>query len=143
MSLVSKLFAGVGKAVLGCYSGDTVIAYPGGLRTAYVTIEGVLLDFSFEPGTNEVSGDGPVPRDELGDRERRTGKLSIPKTKVVELGITHTWSFNILGEMWFMQRRDGNDNDTDGAYSDFRITNVDPQTTRHAQPQANRPVQRA
>ncbi len=141
MSFTSKLFASFGAPVSGTFSGQTITGYVGGNRASSVSIEKVLVDLSFEPGTNELPGDGSVSFDALGDRERRSGHLAIPRAKVAELAIDVTWSFHIDDELWFIQRRNAKDN-PGGAYVNYLITNVEPRESRHAQIKPNRPVQR-
>src|SRR5690606_5636132 len=129
MSFASKFFRSYGAPVVNAYNGETITGYVAGDRSNSVSIEGALVELSYELGTNEMPGDGPVPFGNSGERERRTGHLGIPRATVASLSINEEWSFWIDGELWFIQRRDGKDNEG-GAYIDYRITNVKPQKTR-------------
>lgn len=141
MSYTSRLFASYGAPVVGQYSGQTITGYVEGNRQNSVQLEKVLVDLSFESGTNELPGDGPVPFEPTGERERRSGHLAILRTTVAEHSIKETWSFWIDDELWFIQRRNAKDNEG-GAYANYLITSVDPRKSRHSQIEPNRPVQR-
>lgn len=139
MPYASKLFSAFGAPIVSQFNGQTITGYVAGNRQSPVAIEKALVDLSYELGTNEVPGDGPLQTDSSGERERRTGHLGILRTLVEQHGIKDDWSFWIDGELWFIQRRDAKDNEG-GAYVDYRITSVNPSKSRHPQIQPSRPV---
>jgi len=143
MGLSDKLWAGIGIHQVLAHHRKTVVHYPGGKLPntnlpAGVTITNALVAFDTMMGTNEMSGDGAITRDDSGDRERRTGHLEVPMS--VEVTEKDLWLID--GDIWTTQRMDAKDSGTDAQMQGWRITSKLGRRTQHALPKTDRPLRR-
>ncbi len=138
MSFSEAIFVAVCTPQHRTLQGQTIIQYPGGDRNSPVTVDRALVDLSALLGSNEITGDGAVTRDERGDRERDTGHIEVPKSLVV----TEKDLWHIDGALYSTQRMNEKDASSSAGMHGWRVTAISPRRTQHSLMKENRPVQR-
>ncbi len=137
-SMLTRQMRGLARPSLEGAMGQAITHFPNGDRTAGVVVV-CLVDLSGLMGQNMTPGDGPIPWNEQGERERSSGYLEVP----VETVVNERSVWLIDGWDWTTVRRVQNDVGANAAYTAWLITRVDPHRTQNSQTKKDRPVPKA